>query len=309
MKRLFSLMLILALVGAMLVMPAAAAAADIKILLDGEAIIFPDAQPFADENSRTLVPLRPVAEALGAEVEWVQENQSAVFTKIWTQDDSPIHWDTNEDAEADSYTARITLTFCLSSDEICIETEIRYYDTLEVYEVWSNYVYMDTKLVAKDGRVFAPVRYVAENLLQDVIWEGAASAVNILPLLDYAVTGFAEHDEEYFYLLICIKYNEEYVASVDISSATVHLQENEEIFANLEFYPVSWSEAQADSGFAVIIEEMRERGYDTPIYAAKSPAQLNDADFYLHFNIHSTKINGAEKNSWGKCSFNLTGEE
>jgi|GEM_PF-1990835 len=307
MKRLCSLLLVLALIGAMFVMPAAAAG--IQILLDGEAIAFPDAQPFADENSRTLVPLRPVAEALGAEVEWVQEEQSAVFTKIWTQDDSPIHWDTNEDAEADSYTGRITLTFCLNSDEICIETEIRHYDTLEVYEVWSNYVYMDTKLLAKGGRVFAPVRYVAENLLQDVVWDGAASAVNILPLLDYGVTGFSEHDEDYFYMLVCIKYNEEYVASADISSATVHLQENEEIFANLEFYPVSWSEAQADSGFAEIIEEMRERGYDTPIYAAKYPAQLNDADFYLHFNVHSTKINGAEKNNWFRCSFNLTDEE
>lgn len=65
MKKIISIILILAML-----MPTAALAADdeIKVFLDGERIEF-DVQPII-ENERTLVPIRAIAEALGATVEW-----------------------------------------------------------------------------------------------------------------------------------------------------------------------------------------------------------------------------------------------
>ncbi|MCL2121884.1 MAG: copper amine oxidase N-terminal domain-containing protein, partial [Clostridiales bacterium] len=44
----------------------------IKVIVNGKDIRFPDAQPFIDSNGRTQVPMRFVAEAMGAEVEWTQ---------------------------------------------------------------------------------------------------------------------------------------------------------------------------------------------------------------------------------------------
>jgi|GEM_PF-4525169 len=176
MKRFFSLLLVLALVGTMLVLPAAAA--DIKILVDGVAVVFPDAQPFADENSRTMVPLRPIAEAMGAEVKWVQETQAAVFTKTWTFEDSPFHLDSDGDGKADCYAFRSTLAFPLNSSAIGISVETYDYDTTEV-DITFAIAYMDTKLVSRDGRVFAPVRYIANAFGKDAAWDGATSTVSI----------------------------------------------------------------------------------------------------------------------------------
>lgn len=47
----------------------------VGVWVDGEPVVFPDAQPFTDENGRTLVPVRPVAEKLGLTVEWDEANQ------------------------------------------------------------------------------------------------------------------------------------------------------------------------------------------------------------------------------------------
>lgn len=56
--------------------PPAAAAGEISVVVDGKKLSF-DQPPIA-RNGRTLVPLRAIFEALGADVEWVQESQSIV---------------------------------------------------------------------------------------------------------------------------------------------------------------------------------------------------------------------------------------
>jgi hypothetical protein len=53
---------------------------DIRVYVDGQLVYFPD-QPPAVVNGRTLVPLRFVTEALGAQVEWIaDENRINVYT-------------------------------------------------------------------------------------------------------------------------------------------------------------------------------------------------------------------------------------
>ena len=56
-----------------------AMADDITVLLDGNAIEF-DVAPII-ENDRTLVPLRAIFEALGAQVEWDGENETVISAK------------------------------------------------------------------------------------------------------------------------------------------------------------------------------------------------------------------------------------
>lgn len=56
--------------------PASASSSQpIRIYVDGNQVSFPDQQPYLDQNSRTLVPVRFISEALGAEVKWDDKKQ------------------------------------------------------------------------------------------------------------------------------------------------------------------------------------------------------------------------------------------
>jgi hypothetical protein len=58
------------------------ASEEIRVYVDGQPVFFPD-QPPAVNNGRTLVPLRFVTEALGAQVEWIpDENRINIYTKF-----------------------------------------------------------------------------------------------------------------------------------------------------------------------------------------------------------------------------------
>ncbi len=66
----------------------------LTVKCNGEAVVFPDAQPFVDENSRTLIPVRFVAETMGAAVSWNQETQTAVIEQNGITVSVPIGSDT-----------------------------------------------------------------------------------------------------------------------------------------------------------------------------------------------------------------------
>lgn len=103
---------------------------DVPIRVNGYIVSFPDAQPFIDENSRTLVPVRFVTEQLGATVEW---------------DDS-------------------TMTASVAKDGCTVEITIGS-PTLKVsINGTESTVQMDTAAVLKGGRTFVPIRFVAEAL-------------------------------------------------------------------------------------------------------------------------------------------------
>ena len=48
-----------------------------EVRVNGTLVSFPDAGPFIDENSRTMIPVRFVAENLGAQVTWDQTSKTA----------------------------------------------------------------------------------------------------------------------------------------------------------------------------------------------------------------------------------------
>lgn len=102
----------------------------LTVKYNGEAVVFPDAQPFVDENNRTLTPVRFVAETMGAAVSWNQETQTAVIEQNGTIISVPIGSDTLSIERGDGTDA----------------------------------VKMDTAAIIRDERTYVPIRFVAEAL-------------------------------------------------------------------------------------------------------------------------------------------------
>ncbi|MEB3103301.1 copper amine oxidase N-terminal domain-containing protein [Ferviditalea candida] len=113
----------------------------VSVVMDGEKIWFPDAQAFVDENSRTLVPVRFVAEKMNAKVGWEAETMTV-----------PIE-------RGDQ---RILLTIGESTAMVNGKEET-----------------FDTKAIISGGRTFVPLRFVSEVLGATVKWDDAASTALI----------------------------------------------------------------------------------------------------------------------------------
>jgi len=114
-------------------------AGSITLWLDGSQLhmdIAPEVR-----NERTMVPIRAVAEALGADVKWMQDTQQIVMTR-----------------------AGVTVTMTLNSTIATIDDK-----TIE----------MDVAPYANNGRTLIPVRYMAEFFGQKVDWDGRMRQVLI----------------------------------------------------------------------------------------------------------------------------------
>ena len=122
------MLLTLALAAPATAVDTAPLAPDVRV--NGALVTFPDTKPFVDENSRTLIPVRFVGEALGAEVSWENATQTAVIAK-------------------DGITVRCQI----GNDELTV-----------IKDGKTSTVKMDTKAVIKDGRTTVPIRYIVEAL-------------------------------------------------------------------------------------------------------------------------------------------------
>ncbi len=115
----------------------------INVLIKGKPVVWWDAEPVIDENSRTITPIRIIGEALGLTVDWNGTNREASFSDGGRTIYFPI----------DSRAAR-------TSD--------------------GKDVQMDTAAVIRSGgRTFAPVRYLAEYFGYTVDWDGNTRTVSI----------------------------------------------------------------------------------------------------------------------------------
>lgn len=114
----------------------------LSVTVNGNAVQWTDAEPFIDENGRTMVPLRAVGDALGLTVDWDNTLREATFTNGTKTIYFPI----------DSTTAR-------TSDGQSIQ--------------------MDTAAVIVNDRTYAPVRYLAEFFGFTVGWDGTTRTVSI----------------------------------------------------------------------------------------------------------------------------------
>lgn len=78
MKKLTTLLVTTALV---MVTAVTSFAGDITVKVNGAKVDFPDVKPYTDKNERTLVPIRFIADNLGAETSWNEEKQVATIKK------------------------------------------------------------------------------------------------------------------------------------------------------------------------------------------------------------------------------------
>lgn len=120
---------------------AEAAKKEIIVKVNGSKVVFPDTQPFLDENERVQVPVRFVSQALGASVEWIAKSRTVEITK--------------------------------GSDKVILQ------DSKKEYTVNGVQKAMDTVATNKSGRILVPIRFVSEALGATVTWDGKTSTVSI----------------------------------------------------------------------------------------------------------------------------------
>ena len=148
----------------------------VNVTVDGAPVEWTDALPFIDENGRTLVPLRAIAEALGLQVEWDGETRTAIFS-------------------LGDGAAYFKASFPIGSCSAYFETKL--------LGLTSNfYVEMDTEAVIVNGRSFAPVRFLVDFFGYSVDWDDETRTVTITkaegktnPLFQYLPLPEQEEDE------------------------------------------------------------------------------------------------------------------
>lgn len=141
MRRLTYCLALILLLGSMTLPPAFASG--IGVVLNQSAVAFTadTGYPFIDSNGRTLVPFRLVLERFGCSVQWAQQTGTASAYKNATLVEVPVG----------SATIRINGTAQST----------------------------DTAAVIRDGRVYLPIRPVAEAFGAAVSWDAANQAVVI----------------------------------------------------------------------------------------------------------------------------------
>jgi hypothetical protein len=103
-----------------------------NVALDQSAVIL---------NGRTVVPLRFIAESLGASVEWISETSTAIITTA----------DTRIEVTVDNPSARVN----------------------------GASVALDQSATILNGRTVVPVRFIAESLGASVDWDAASQGITI----------------------------------------------------------------------------------------------------------------------------------
>lgn len=124
------------------------AADNVSVVLDGTTLSFDVAPQII--NGRTMVPLRKIFEAMGAEVHWFNETQ----------------------------TVRATQDICFVQATI----------DSNVMTVNGTPKTMDVPPLLKDGRTLVPVRFVAESFGAKVEWDDNSSTVYITSQIDFKST-------------------------------------------------------------------------------------------------------------------------
>ena len=122
-------------------MPVAASAAnDITVYVDGQKVTFD--QPPVVQNGRTLVPMRAIFEALGAEIEWFGAEK------------------------------RVNAFWGMNSLDLWI-------GSCEIQMGDGSMVTIDVPAQVINGRTLVPLRAVSQCMGAEVLWDGSTKTINI----------------------------------------------------------------------------------------------------------------------------------
>ncbi len=141
MKKIISLLAAGTIAAAAVPASSQAASLPLRIVVNGDKISLPDAQPFVDSSSRAQVPLRFVSQALGAKVDW---NSGAKLASVSA--------------------AGMNVAVTVGKKE---------------YKVNGEKKLMDTAALVKSSRTFVPIRFVSEALGASVNWDKKINTIYI----------------------------------------------------------------------------------------------------------------------------------
>lgn len=151
-------------------------AKEIEVVTDGKQVIFADAKPYIDENGRTMVPLRPVANAMGIEVEWDRRTKTAVFSETYEKGMEGFGYDINGKAVYGEI-VYMSLSFRVNEPKVEMLGKVKK-DNGEMTMIADRFE-MDTTAVVKDGRTYAPLRYMVQSFGYDVGWDQETKTVMV----------------------------------------------------------------------------------------------------------------------------------
>lgn len=156
----------------------------INVTINGTPVTWTDATPYVDSNNRTMVPLKPIGEAMGLDVIWDNTDKTVLFSSYYTEEES-TEWgtiiDSNNDNVEDSFMGGAGITFTLNDKTAY--TDILYYDfgadlaTEDPTFFESEQIIMDTEAVTKNNRTYAPIKYLAEFYSYKVSWDQKTNTV------------------------------------------------------------------------------------------------------------------------------------
>jgi len=113
----------------------------LSLVVNGKVVDAGEVTPYIDENNRTMVPVRFIIEALGANVDWNDNKQLVTI-----------------DANGN------TITLTIGDNKLYLNGEV---------------IQMDTVAVLESERTYVPVRFIAEALGMDVGWDDVTMAVSL----------------------------------------------------------------------------------------------------------------------------------
>jgi len=138
-KSLAKVMVVLLMM--VMAMPVLAWGDGLRIVVNGDKIVFPDAQPYVDSNNRILIPVKTVAEELGATVEWDAKAQKVTIINA---------------------TNKVILVIGKKEATVNEQTKI-----------------LDTASIVENSRTYVPIRVISECLGYEVEWDSRAHSVYI----------------------------------------------------------------------------------------------------------------------------------
>ena len=154
----------------------AAYGAEMKVTVNGKEVTFTDARPYVDENGRTMVPLRPVADAMGIEVEWDRRTRTAVFSETFDPGIEGFGYDING-KQVYGRIVYMSLSFKVDQPQVEMFGKVEK-DNGEMTMIADKFQ-MDTKPVIRDGRTYAPLRYMVQSFGCDVGWDKETKTVTV----------------------------------------------------------------------------------------------------------------------------------
>lgn len=120
----------------------------VNIIVNGDAVTFPDVQPYINEDNRTMVPVRFISQQLGGEVAWDEAAQT------------------------------VNIVYYQLAINIPIGEKHAFIDGKK-FE-------LDTSAIIKDGRTMVPLRFVSEALGARVLYNNTYSTIRISNRYDFS---------------------------------------------------------------------------------------------------------------------------